>query len=81
MEQQVHTQGLCDIFSKRSIMPFPVENTSINEDDRPNRDLKKTNTAHTWLSITVTEKGVYTSLYYHPLGNGPDDHNIRKTWF
>ncbi|KAF9893890.1 hypothetical protein FE257_010060 [Aspergillus nanangensis] len=48
---------------------------------QPNRDLKKTNTAHTWLSITVSEKGVYTSLYYHPLANGPDEHTIRKTWF
>lgn len=58
-----------------------MQNTLINENGRPNRDLKKTNTAHTWMSITVSQKGVYTSLYYHPLGNGPDVHSIRKSWF
>jgi hypothetical protein len=47
----------------------------------PNRDLSKTKSAHTWLSVTVSEKGVYTSLYYHPLGNGPDDFKAREKWF
>ncbi|KAK1143570.1 aromatic prenyltransferase (DMATS family) [Aspergillus melleus] len=47
---------------------------------QPNRDLRKTSTAHTWLSVTVTEKGVYTSVYYHALGNGPDNHKLHEQW-
>ncbi|PKY09200.1 putative DMATS type aromatic prenyltransferase [Aspergillus campestris IBT 28561] len=42
------------------------------------RYLQNTKTAHTWLSVTVTEKGVNTSVYYHSLGNGPDNHMISK---
>lgn len=53
-------------------------NRLADEDGRPNRDIRKTKTAHTWLSVTVTEKGVNTSVYYHSLGNGPDNHNISK---
>ncbi|KAJ5175586.1 uncharacterized protein N7482_001463 [Penicillium canariense] len=48
---------------------------------QPNRNLDTTKGSHSWLSVMVTEDSAYTSLYYHPLGNGPDDHKIRESWF